>query len=718
MDQVWSAAGTAFDLLLVVVGFSLIVFVHELGHFLAARWAGTRVLAFAVGFGTAAVSYRKGLGWRRGSSEQEYLALLRRAGDGAAGVSPTEYRLNWLPFGGYVKMLGQEDLDPAAVSDAPDSYQNTPVGKRLVIISAGVAMNIIAAAVLFVLVFMVGLRTEPARIGAVAPGSPAAKAPGRTASGQAVEPGLRTGDEILAINGRAPNSFNDLVLASAMARKGAVIELRVQRAGLAEPLAFSVTPEEDPVSRLQMVGVEPPRSPRLFGPEDRVNEFTLQAALARAGLAEVEPGMTLVRIGDERNILAAQQLFDAVRDSAGRPFEVEFASRPAGPGLTPRTVTAVIDPKPAWLSDSVLQAPGEVAVVEHVLGLVPVMTVAPDQDGHNAPAHAKGLRDGDIFLRLGTIEFPGIAQGRAEIHRYRGMTIPVIVLREEDDGTRIPVALNVRVTRQGHIGFLVGHTGDTSTMLARPLGEVMGPAGAPRTTAAARLTMLPGSRVLRVGGTMVATFPELLEALRDATAPRDGEFRDTTVRLLIELPLPVQPGADSPPRETVAWTIPADDARRLHDAGWTTDLSLGLFRPEEFLLRAGGPAHAVLMGLRETHRVMLMTYLTLARLFEGTVRVEHLKGPVGIAQLGTRVADRGIIWLLFFMALISVNLAVVNFLPLPIVDGGQFLFLLYELVRGRPVSPSFQAAATALGLILIGAVFLIVTFNDIANLFG
>jgi regulator of sigma E protease len=100
------------------------------------------------------------------------------------------------------------------------------------------------------------------------------------------------------------------------------------------------------------------------------------------------------------------------------------------------------------------------------------------------------------------------------------------------------------------------------------------------------------------------------------------------------------------------------------------------------------------------------------------VKVEHLKGPVGIAHLGTLVAERGFIWLLFFMALISINLAVINFLPLPIVDGGQFLFLVYEQIRGKPVPPGFQNVVTMAGLVLIGCVFLIVTYNDITHLFG
>lgn len=105
------------------------------------------------------------------------------------------------------------------------------------------------------------------------------------------------------------------------------------------------------------------------------------------------------------------------------------------------------------------------------------------------------------------------------------------------------------------------------------------------------------------------------------------------------------------------------------------------------------------------------------RLFQGTVKVEHLKGPVGIAHLGTLVASQGTLKLMFFLGLVSVNLAVVNFLPLPIVDGGQFIFILYEQIKGKPVPMGVQNAATLAGLALIGCMFLIVTFNDIRGLF-
>ena len=82
---------------------------------------------------------------------------------------------------------------------------------------------------------------------------------------------------------------------------------------------------------------------------------------------------------------------------------------------------------------------------------------------------------------------------------------------------------------------------------------------------------------------------------------------------------------------------------------------------------------------------------------------------------GTKVADTGMLNLLWFLGLISANLAVINFLPLPIVDGGLFLFLCLEKIRGEPVSIKTQVATQLIGIALIITVFLLVTYQDILH---
>ena len=85
-------------------------------------------------------------------------------------------------------------------------------------------------------------------------------------------------------------------------------------------------------------------------------------------------------------------------------------------------------------------------------------------------------------------------------------------------------------------------------------------------------------------------------------------------------------------------------------------------------------------------------------------------------HLNSGLLYRGVTYLLFFLAIISVNLAVLNFLPLPIVDGGLFLYLIYEKLMGKPPSIAFQNAAALFGLGLIGMLFVVTFYNDIMRL--
>lgn len=712
---------TALNLALVLLGFGLIVFVHELGHFLAARWAGIRVLTFSIGFGPALLSYRRGLGIRVGAwSRAEGSAAGSGPGSIPPGHDPTEYRLSLLPLGGYVRMLGQDDLDPNARSEAPDSFQSVPVWKRMVVITAGVVFNLVAAAGLFVAVFLTGLPVEPPTIGFVAPDSPAATAIPLNGQSQGVrEPGLAPGDDVVDIAGRRVEEFSDLVLASAMSRRGEPLAVTVRRPGVNGPLRFEIVPREDHDSKMLEIGVGPARSGTIVAARTPEDQQALAAVLARAGLGEVTSGMRLVRVGEQRGDLTAADLERACRHGAGQPVIVEFAD-PDG-----RVVASTIRPRAALQTGWVRLTPDSIVPVRHLLGLVPVMKVAPE----NGPRPRQGLQDGDVFVRLGTVAYPSIPAGIAEIRRHRGRLIPVVVQRGGEHITLDPPP-RVHAIGGGQIGFHTTDTADDDTLLAlTPANLLPARAGPARDWPGAAVATEPGMRIARVGDRPVRNFEELREALRAATAPAaglhplpvtptaDGEAPVIAVPLELEHPAAAG-GVETPAVEHAALRLKPRDLADLHALGWHSPLDPYVFEPQTRLLRAQGPLDAVRMGLARTHRVMMLTYLTLVRLFEGTVKVEQLRGPVGIAHLGTRVAERGLVWLMFFIALISVNLAVINFLPLPIVDGGQFLFLVIEQIRGRPVPPAVLNAANVAGLILIVTVFVVVTFYDVARLFG
>jgi regulator of sigma E protease len=128
------------------------------------------------------------------------------------------------------------------------------------------------------------------------------------------------------------------------------------------------------------------------------------------------------------------------------------------------------------------------------------------------------------------------------------------------------------------------------------------------------------------------------------------------------------------------------------------------------------PVEAVTWGIAETRDLILQGYLTLQRVFGGSVPASNMSGPVGIFQAGTAFAKRGPDWFVWFLAVISANLAVVNFLPVPILDGWHFLGLIKEKLTGKPLSEGVQVVAQYVGLAMILSLILFVTFNDITRL--
>jgi regulator of sigma E protease len=112
------------------------------------------------------------------------------------------------------------------------------------------------------------------------------------------------------------------------------------------------------------------------------------------------------------------------------------------------------------------------------------------------------------------------------------------------------------------------------------------------------------------------------------------------------------------------------------------------------------------------------TYVTLRRLIGGLVSPKDLMGPVGIITLSYRiVADRPLVYYVYFLGLISAAIAVFNFLPLPPLDGGLVVLLLVEKIKGSALSQRMQAIIAYAGWTLIGTLILYVTFNDIVRNF-
>ncbi len=274
-------------LLAAIPVFGLCVLVHEFGHFITAKWAGIRVEEFGIGFPPRLVGFRKrdSGGWEviwfsgRRSAEDTYDHQKQYRYESADGVGTaipevikgdsiasnnqietrasdhTLYSINFLPIGGFVRMPGENgDINDPEGNYDPQSFAAKSAGKRIIVLVAGVTMNIILAMVLFTIAYGLGEPTFPAVIGKVVPGTPAAVA------------SLRPGDTIVSVNGHPVQLFTDV---QAIVNK-AIAADNNQHATVPVNLEIHHAGETQTVSTTVDVRVNPPQGQGPMGVEEKI----------------------------------------------------------------------------------------------------------------------------------------------------------------------------------------------------------------------------------------------------------------------------------------------------------------------------------------------------------------------------------------------------------------------------------------------------------------
>ncbi|HET9921597.1 MAG TPA: M50 family metallopeptidase [Ktedonobacteraceae bacterium] len=260
-------------LLAAIPVFGLCILVHEFGHFITAKWAGIRVEEFGLGFPPRLVGIQKkdSGGWRviwfggghNAEDEYEEGSLLKQTpfGGTSGGVSETYegeqpphhtiYSLNLLPLGGFVRMPGENgDMYSEDGKYDPGSFASKTAGKRIIVLVAGVTMNVILAMVLFTIAYTLGEPTYPAVIGKVVPGSPAAAA------------GMRPGDTILSVNGQPVSLFTDLqndvtsIIAANSKQAEVPVQMVIRHEGQKTPIPTTVNVRVHPPEGQGPMGVE------------------------------------------------------------------------------------------------------------------------------------------------------------------------------------------------------------------------------------------------------------------------------------------------------------------------------------------------------------------------------------------------------------------------------------------------------------------------------
>ncbi|WP_032981017.1 sigma E protease regulator RseP, partial [Cronobacter malonaticus] len=296
------------------------------------------------------------------------------------------------------------------------------------------------------------------------------------------------------------------------------------------------------------------------------------------------------------------------------------------------------------------------------------------------------------------------------------------------DGIETPDWDAVRLELVGHIGdknvtLSIASPGDTATMDKvldlrqwqfepdkedpvaslgiRPFGPKIEPvlAQVQPKSAASKAGLQAGDRIVKVDGQPLSEWSAFVTMVRDNPArPLAIEIERQGSPLSLTLIPDTKPGNEK--TEGFAGVVP----------------KIAPLPNEYKTVRQYGPFNAIAEATEKTWQLMKLTVNMLGKLLTGDVKLNNLSGPISIAQGAGMSAEFGLIYYLMFLALISVNLGIINLFPLPVLDGGHLLFLAIEKLKGGPVSERVQDFSYRIGSILLVLLMGLALFNDFSRL--
>ncbi len=225
---------------------------------------------------------------------------------------------------------------------------------------------------------------------------------------------------------------------------------------------------------------------------------------------------------------------------------------------------------------------------------------------------------------------------------------------------------------------------------------------------AARAGLVPGDRINAIDGIHIESWQAMSEAIGasdgrplrlEVIRPEKGDDGKTGHESIVNLTIT----AEKSTRKTIfgedetAWLIGVRAGNAISN------------RPEGFWAAASA-------GARQTWGMVVLTWQSFVKLAQRVVPLDQVGGPIMIAQMVGEQAHQGLAGLLALTALISINLGILNLLPVPVLDGGQIVFCLYEMIFRRPVPVKAQEYATRIGLVLLVGLMVLATFNDVWRL--
>ncbi len=687
---------------LVAVGLGFVIFVHELGHFLAAKAFGVKCEKFYVGFDVPIK-----IGPIRLPSKLVHFKW-----------GETEYGIGAIPLGGYVKMLGQDDdprraeeelqrirkENPNAAADDPDRVQLDPrsfpaksVGARMVIISAGVVMNLIFGVLMAAWAFHSGVEYDPAIIGEVIPGDPAWKN------------GLAAGDKVNQVDQVKEQelSFRDMfmtVLFHGLRDPKKEVELGIERQGAEIAKKFvGTTSHSDPKKGIQhlTLGLRSAAMTRISGDSPVGKQIQFGFNDSEKWIPKLQKSDVVVGVNGEKLPIS--------KHHSTVPMEYSLNEK-----MHPRlneTLTLQVERDGKTIDVEWPPVPMKSFGLRFKPG--PVVAVLAE-----SAAAAAGILEGDALLELDGKPIEDAFTLPLIVASLHGKSVSLSV--ERGDKTQIKLVWKVPenfVVSSGE-GSLAptGYELPGSGLVYLPSNVV---SGVEASSLSAKSGIVAGDVIKQFsfdgsGKEDVEYLAKVFikEALLKET-PLDKSHNIQYFHNLIQLFRTGMPVEVSYEHDGKVVKAQAD----VHaEADWFSPERGVSFTPLQFEHKATTMASAIIMGVGEIRRRMGNVLEFLELLVKGKMPFKAVGGPGMIAVEATDAASKGISQLLLFLTMLSANLAIINFLPIPALDGGHMMFLTAEAVRGKPVDEALQMKLTMVGVLgllcLMGAVII----NDTVNL--
>jgi regulator of sigma E protease len=220
---------------------------------------------------------------------------------------------------------------------------------------------------------------------------------------------------------------------------------------------------------------------------------------------------------------------------------------------------------------------------------------------------------------------------------------------------------------------------------------------------AERAGLVAEDRIVSIDGVPISEWEEMSRLIQES----GGE----------ELALIVERTADGAPEELTIHITP--ELREGINELMLPDqvYMIGISMSDSYHYDRRGPIGAIGASVVETGRIVGITFIVIGKMFSGDVPLNNLGGPILIAQVSAEAFRLGLMEFLYFLALISINLGILNLLPVPVLDGGHLMFFVIEGVIGRPINLRIKEIALQIGLVLLVALMALAFYFDISRLF-